>query len=205
MAGNEDPTRAGFTSVTLEGSIIRLEPMRLEHAPLFWEAARGALEEIFRWYPWSMRTKDDFTRYVERVLAEQENGASVAFATVAQESGEVVGGTRFMNIDATNRHVEIGSTWVVPAWQRTGVNTEAKYLMLRQAFESWGCARVEFKTDALNQQSRKAILRLGAKEEGRFRKHVITWSGRVRDSVYFSIVDSEWPEIKLRLEKRLGR
>ena len=194
-----------FTPVTLDGSIIRLEPMRLEHAPRFWEAARGALEEIFRWYPWSMRTKDDFTRYVERVLAEQEKGLSVAFATVARESGEVVGGTRFMNIDATNRHVEIGSTWIVPAWQRTAVNTEAKYLMLQHAFESWGCSRVELKTDALNQQSRRAILRLGAKEEGRFRKHVITWSGRVRDSVYFSIVDTEWPEIKLKLEKRLGR
>jgi N-acetyltransferase len=204
VAGNEDPTTAGFTAVTLEGSVIRLQPMRLEHAPLFWEAAGGALEEIFRWYPWSMRTKEDFTRYVERVLAEQKAGLSVAFTTVMRESREVVGSTRFMNIDATNRHVEIGSTWIVPAWQRTGVNTEAKYLMLRHAFESWGCSRVELKTDALNQQSRKAILRLGAKEEGRFRKHVITWSGRVRDSVYFSIVDTEWPEVKLRLEKRLG-
>jgi N-acetyltransferase len=195
---------ARFTPITLEGSVIRLEPLRLEHAPLFWEAARGAHEEIFRWYPWSMRTAVDFTQYVERVLAEQNSGLSVAFATVVRDSDQVVGSTRFMNLDATNRHVEIGSTWIIPAWQRTGVNTEAKYLMLRHAFESWGCLRVELKTDALNQQSRKAILRLGAKEEGRFRKHVITWSGRVRDSVYFSIVDTEWPEVKARLEKRLG-
>jgi N-acetyltransferase len=206
---DERPTTHGgaprFTPVTLEGGVIRLEPMRSEHASLFWEVARGAHEQIFRWFPWSMRTKDDFTRYVERVLAEQEKALSVAFATVVRESGEIVGSTRFMNIDATNRHVEIGSTWIVPAWQRTAVNTEAKYLMLREAFESWGCLRVELKTDALNQQSRAAILRLGAKEEGTFRKHVITSSGRVRDSVYFSIVDTEWPEVKARLEKRLGR
>jgi len=206
---NERPTTEGgapkFTSVTLEGGVIRLEPMRLEHAARFWEAARGAHEEIFRWFPWSMKTMEDFALNVERVLAEQEKGLSVAFATVVRESGEIVGSTRFMNIDAANRHVEIGSTWIVPAWQRTAVNTEAKYLMLRQAFEPWGCLRVELKTDALNEQSRAAILRLGAKEEGTFRKHVITSSGRVRDSVYFSIVDTEWPEIKLRLEKRLKR
>jgi N-acetyltransferase len=194
-----------FTPITLEGRVIRLEPMRLEHAPLFWQAAGGAHEEIFRWYPWSMRTAVDFTQYVERVLAEQSAGLSMAFATVLRESGEVVGSTRFMNVDAANRRAEIGSTWIIPAWQRTGVNTEAKYLMLRHAFESWGCLRVELKTDALNQQSRSAILRLGAKEEGRLRKHVITWSGRVRDSVYFSILDTEWPEVKAKLEKRLGR
>jgi RimJ/RimL family protein N-acetyltransferase len=205
MAGNEGPTGTRFAPITLDGSVIRLEPMRREHGPRFWEAARGAHEEIFQWYPWSMRTEDDFRHYVERVLAEQEKGLSVAFATVLRESGEIAGGTRFMNIDPANRHVEIGSTWIVPAWQRTGVDTEAKYLMLRHAFESWGCSRVELKTDALNQQSRKAILRLGAKEEGRFRKHVITWSGRVRDSIYFSIVDTEWPEIKRRLEERLRR
>jgi RimJ/RimL family protein N-acetyltransferase len=206
---NERPTTEGgaprFTPVTLEGGVIRLEPMRLEHAQLFWEAARGAHEEIFRWFPWSVKTMEDFTLNVERVLAEQEKGLSVAFATVARGSGQIVGSTRFMNIDATNRHVEIGSTWIVPARQRTAVNTEAKYLMLRQAFEAWGCLRVELKTDALNQQSRTAILRLGAKEEGTFRKHVITSSGRVRDSVYFSIVDTEWPEVKARLEKRLVR
>jgi RimJ/RimL family protein N-acetyltransferase len=206
---NERPTTEGgapgFTPLTLEGSVIRLEPMRLEHAPLFWEAARGAREETFRWFPWSMSRMDDFTLYVQRVLAEQEKGLSVAFATVVRESGQIVGSTRFMNIDAANRHLEIGSTWIVPAWQRTAVNAEAKYLMLRQAFEAWGCLRVELRTDALNQQSRTAILRLGAKEEGTFRKHVITSSGRVRDSVYFSIVDTEWPGVKARLEKRLER
>ncbi len=107
-----------------------------------------------------------------------------------------------MNMDPPNRHVEIGSTWIAPEWQRTAVNTEAKYLMLRHAFENWNCLRVELKTDALNHRSRKAILRLGAREEGTFRKHMVTATGRVRDSVYFSIVDTEWPEIKLKLEHR---
>jgi N-acetyltransferase len=151
-----------------------------------------------------MRTVDDFGRYVDRVLAEQEKGTSVGFATVLKESGQVVGSTRFMNMDPPNRRVEIGSTWIAPQWQRTAVNTEAKYLMLRHAFEKWNCLRVELKTDALNHRSRKAILRLGAREEGTFRKHMVTWTGRVRDSVYFSIVDTEWPEIKAKLEHRSG-
>ena len=109
-----------------------------------------------------------------------------------------------MNIDRANRRVEIGSTWIAPAWQRTAVNTEAKYLMLRHAFEVWQCVRVELKTDALNQKSRNAILRIGAKEEGTLRKHLITWTGRIRDSVYFSILDSEWPEVKQKLEAKLA-
>jgi RimJ/RimL family protein N-acetyltransferase len=104
-----------------------------------------------------------------------------------------------MNIDRANRRVEIGSTWIAPPWQRTAVNTEAKYLMLRHAFEVWGCMRVELKTDALNQKSRNAILRTGAKEEGTLRRHTLTWTGRVRDTVYFSILDNEWPEVKERL------
>jgi RimJ/RimL family protein N-acetyltransferase len=107
-----------------------------------------------------------------------------------------------MNIDRTNRRVEIGSTWIAPAWQRTAVNTEAKYLMLRHAFEVWNCFRVELKTDGLNQRSRNAILRIGAKEEGTLRKHLITWTGRVRDTVYFSILDTEWPEVKFALEQK---
>jgi N-acetyltransferase len=110
-----------------------------------------------------------------------------------------------MNIDRSNRRVEIGSTWIAPAWQRTAVNTEAKYQMLRHAFEVWKCFRVELKTDALNQKSRNAILRIGAKEEGTLRRHVVTWTGRVRDSVYFSILDSEWPEVKSALEAKLAK
>lgn len=162
-------------------------------------------EELFRWIPYTMRSVEDSARFVEQVLAEHKRGISVPFATTERKSGQVVGSTRYMSIDAVNRHVEIGSTWIAPAWQRTAVNTEAKYLMLRHAFEVWKCMRVEFKTDSLNDKSRKAIARLGAKEEGMFRNHMVTWSGRIRHSVYFSIVDSEWPEVKSRLEARLAQ
>ena len=191
------------TPLTLEGSVVRLEPLRPDHARIFWEAARDSLDDIFRWIPYAVKTPEDFEKIVARAMAEQERGESVVFATVARQSSAVIGSTRFMNIDRANRRVEIGSTWIVPAWQRTAVNTEAKYLMLRHAFETWGCARVELKTDALNQKSRNAILRLGAKEEGTLRRHVVTWTGRIRDSVYFSILDSEWPEVKAALESRM--
>jgi N-acetyltransferase len=191
------------TPVTLEGSAVRLEPIRREHAEIFWEAAKDSLDDIFQWIPYRMQTREDFQHLVEKIFEEQERGESVAFATVERASGKVIGSTRFMNIDRANRRVEIGSTWIIPAWQRTTVNTEAKFLMLRHAFEEWRCIRVELKTDALNQKSRNAILRIGAKEEGTLRKHVITWTGRARDSVYFSILDSEWLEMKARLEQKL--
>ena len=188
------------TPLTLEGSVVRLDPIRPQHAALFWEVAKGSLEDIFRWIPYSRKTREDFERVVAHAQREQERGESVVFATVERTSGQVIGSTRFMNIDRANRHLEIGSTWIVPRWQRTAVNTEAKYLMLRHAFEVWGAIRVELKTDALNQTSRNAILRLGAKEEGTLRKHIITHSGRIRDTVYFSILDSEWPEIKSKMD-----
>ena len=193
------------TPVTLEGSVVRLEPIRREHAELFWQVAQDALDEIFRWIPYRMQTPEDFKNLVEKALTEKERGESVVFATIERNSGRVIGSTRFMNIDRVNRRVEIGSTWIAPSWQRTGVNTEAKYLMLRHAFEVWKCMRVELKTDALNQRSRNAILRIGAKEEGTLRKHLITWTGRVRDTVYFSILDTEWPEVKESLERRLAK
>ena len=193
------------TPFTLEGRVVRLEPLLREHAELFWKAAHDALEDIFRWFPYRMQSREDFERVVETAHAEQQRGESIVFATVERQSGRVIGSTRFMNIDRANRRVEIGSTWIAPAWQRTAVNTEAKYLMLRHAFEVWQCFRVELKTDALNQKSRNAILRIGAKDEGTLRKHLVTWTGRIRDSVYFSILDSEWPEVKARLEDRLAR
>lgn len=186
--------------ITLEGTVVRLEPIRREHADLFWEIAKNDLDDIFRWIPYPMQTRDDFRRLINKIFDEQDRGESVAFATVLRSSGQVIGSTRFMNIDRANRHVEIGSTWIAKPWQRTAVNTEAKYLMLRHAFEVWKCFRVELKTDALNEKSRQAILRIGAKEEGTLRRHVVTWTGRVRDSVYFSILDSEWLEAKARLE-----
>jgi RimJ/RimL family protein N-acetyltransferase len=187
----------------LEGSSVRLEPLRPEHAPMLWAVARDHLTDLFRWIPYRLKSLEDFQAFNRQVLDEQARGLSVPFATVERFSEQIVGTTRFMNMDLANRKVEIGSTWIAPRWQRTVVNTEAKYLMLRHAFEVWQCLRVELKTDALNQRSRQAILRLGAKEEGALRKHMLTYDGRQRDSVYFSILDTEWPEVKTRLQSKL--
>jgi RimJ/RimL family protein N-acetyltransferase len=190
---------------TLESTIVRLEPLRRDHAGLFWDIAKNDLEDIFRWIPYPMQTREDFEKLIDKAFEEQERGESIVFATVEKKSGRTIGSTRFMNIDRVNRRVEIGSTWIAPAWQRTAINTEAKYLMFRQAFEIWKCIRVELKTDALNHRSRNAILRIGAKEEGTLRRHLITWTGRVRDTVYFSVLDSEWPDVKARLESIRGK
>ena len=141
------------TPLTLEGTVVRLESLCREHAELFWEVAKDAVDDIFRWIPYSIKTREDFQQVVDKALAEQERGESVVFATVERASGQVIGSTRFMNIDRANRRVEIGWTWIAPAWQRTAVNTEAKFLMLRHTFEVWQCIRVELKTDALNQKS----------------------------------------------------
>jgi N-acetyltransferase len=192
------------TPVTLEGTVVRLEPLRPEHGAEMWDVAKDHADEIFQWIPYRMKSREDIQAAVNKALVEQDRGESVPFATVEHNSGKIIGGTRFMNIDRANWRVEIGSTWIAPAWQRTAMNTEAKYLMLRHAFEVWKCFRVELKTDALNQKSRNAILRIGAKEEGTLRRHVVTWTGRVRDSVYFSILDSEWPQVKKSLETKLA-
>jgi RimJ/RimL family protein N-acetyltransferase len=190
--------------IMLEGTAVRLEPLRLEHAPLLWDIVKEDVSETFRWLPYPLARPEDFRREVEKALAELQRGESVPFATVERTSGRVIGSTRYMNIDVTNRRVEIGSTWIAPAWQQTAINTEAKYLMIRHAFEQWGCLRVELKTDALNQKSRNAIRRIGAKEEGILRQSLITHTGRVRDTVYFSILDKEWPEVKARLEEKIA-
>ena len=190
--------------LTLQGAVVRLEPLRHEHVELFWEVAKSDLDDIFRWIPYSMKTPEDFRGVIAKAFQEQDRGESIVFATVEQNSGRAIGSTRFMNIDRVNRRVEIGSTWIAPPWQRTAVNTEAKYLMLRHAFEVWKCMRVELKTDALNTKSRNAILRIGAKEEGTLRRHLLTHTGRVRDTVYFSILDDEWPEVKAKLEARIS-
>jgi len=151
-----------------------------------------------------VRSPDEMHGYVQDALDDQRRGTALPFATLLKGSGQVVGSTRYANMDLKNRRVEIGWTWVARPWQRSAVNTEAKYLMLRHAFEVMGCFRVELKTDVLNERSRNAIQRIGAKQEGVFRRHVLTHTGRVRDTVYFSILDSEWPDVKSRLETRLA-
>jgi len=188
---------------TLEGAYVRLEPLRSEHAPMLWEIAKDHLQELFQWIPYRLESLEDFREFNRHVLDEQQRGLTVPFATFERSSRQIAGTTRFMNMDLANRKVEIGSTWIAPRWQRTVVNTEAKYLMMRHAFETWGCLRVELKTDSRIQRSREAILRLGAKEEGTLRKHMLTWDNRQRDSVYFSILDTEWPGVKKRLERKM--
>jgi len=189
--------------VTLEREAVRLVPLSREHIPLLWEAAKNDLADIFRWMPYRVQNYADVEQMVLKALDEQNRGLSLPFATVERTSGTVVGSTRFMNIDAPNRRVEIGSTWIAPAWQRTAINTEAKYLMLSHAFDQWGCIRVELKADALNMKSRNAILRIGAKEEGTLRHHMITHSGRLRDTVYFSILKFEWPHVRCRMAEKI--
>ena len=188
---------------SLDGTHVRLDPLHPEHAPLLWEIVKEDLDDMFRWIPYRLQSLQDFEAFNRQVLDEQKRGLSIPFATFERGANRVVGTTRYMNMDLANRKVEIGSTWIAPPWQKTVINTEAKYLMLRHAFEVWKCLRVELKTDAMNQRSRQAILRLGAKEEGTLRKHMLTWNGRQRDSVYFSILDTEWPGVKAELERKL--
>lgn len=189
--------------VILEGRHARLVPMTPEHLPALWRA--GGDPELWRWTVSQVHGEDDMRRYVEEALAARAQGTALPFVTTDAASGEVVGSTRFGNADAHHRRVEIGWTWIARPFQRTAVNTEAKYLMLRHAFEALGCIRVELKTDALNERSRRAIQRIGGREEGILRKHMLTDHGRVRDTVYFSIVDDEWPQAKARLEEMLAR
>jgi N-acetyltransferase len=188
--------------ITLEGRMVRLEPLSLSHHKQL--CAAGLDFDLWRWTTQNVRTPDDMRAYIEQALAEMARGTSLPFATIDLASGKAIGSTRYLNIDVSNLRLEIGATWLAKKWQRTGANTEAKYLMLRHAFEKLGCIRVELKTDSLNLQSREAILRLGAKEEGLLRNHMLTWTGRIRHTVYYSIIDSEWPEMKARLEERLA-
>jgi N-acetyltransferase len=197
-------TTPAISPFSLEGRHVRLDPLRPEHASVLWEIAKDHLADLFQWIPYRLQSLEDFEKFNRQVLDEQVRELTVPFATVERASNAVVGTTRFMNMDLANRKVEIGSTWIAPPWQRTVVNTEAKYLMLRHAFEVWKCLRVELKTDALNLRSRQAILRLGAREEGTLRKQMLTYDGRQRDSVYFSILDTEWPEVKGRLLSKLS-
>jgi N-acetyltransferase len=192
-----------FETVVLEGSHVRLEPLSMAHLPRLVEI--GLAGDIFRWYPRPIRTPEQMQAFVAAALGEQQAGTSLPFATIERRAGRAVGCTRFMNIDRPNRHVEIGGTWIAPAWQRTAVNTEAKYLMLRCAFDTWGCNRVGLKTDSLNEPSRRAIARIGAKQEGILRNHMVTASGRLRHSVYFSVIREEWAEVKADLENKLAR
>jgi RimJ/RimL family protein N-acetyltransferase len=187
--------------LTLEGRHVRLEPLSLAHL----EGLAQVLDAtLLQWFSRPATNAAELREFIEAALDEQRRGRSVPFATIDRASGRTIGSTRFANIDTANRRAEIGWTWIGRAWQRTAINTEAKLLMLEHAFERCGAIRVEFKTDSRNTQSRAALTRLGATEEGYFRNHMVTASGRYRQSVWFSIIDSEWPMIKQRLTHGLA-
>lgn len=189
--------------VTLEGKRVRLEPMRSDHLDALTQA--GAFEELWKWTRTYAHTPESMKEYVDEALSDAAKGAALPFVTIDKETAKVIGSTRFANFDIPNRHVEIGWTWITPTYQRTYVNSEAKYLMLTHAFEVWKCARVELKTDVLNTKSRSAMLRMGATEEGALRKHVLAYNDRWRDTIYYSVLDTEWREVKARLRGFIDR
>lgn len=203
----ESPAPRAVRPVTLEGTHVRLEPLAPRHFEALVEV--GLDEALWRWTPNVLRSREDLVRYLEGALDEARRGMSLPFATVARgaagDCDTVVGSTRFGNVALEHHRVEIGWTWIARPWQRSAVNTEAKLLMLRHAFGALGCRRVELKTDALNERSRAAIARLGAREEGTLRRHILTSTGRMRDTVYFSITDDEWPSVEAGLVQRLAR
>ena len=188
--------------VTLEGQQTRLEPLSLAHHKALLTAAGDG--ELWNSSVTLVPNRDTMTGYIEAALTAQTRGSELPFVVIRKSSGKVVGTTRFYEIDPNDRRLAIGYTWLSVSAQRTAVNTEAKLLLLTHAFEFWKFNRVEFITDVLNQQSRLAILRLGAKEEGILRSHMVMPNGRIRDSVCFSIIADEWPEVKAGLTTRLA-
>ncbi|MET0342732.1 MAG: GNAT family protein [Polyangiales bacterium] len=185
--------------MTLQGERVTLEALRTDHAEALVAAAADG--ELWNSQVTVVPGPDTVHAYIARVLAAQERGTALPYATVVQ--GRVVGSTRLWKIDHDNRKLEIGGTWLAASWQRSFVNTEAKFLMLRHAFEALRCVRVQFTTDETNARSRDAILRLGATLEGRLRNERIMPDGRLRTSLRFSIIESEWPEVRARLLARL--
>ena len=192
-----------FSSCSLDGDVVRLEPLTEAHWPGL--LAIGLDPAIWRWTVDAVESEADLRSWFDAALDVQAKGAAIVFATVERGSGRVAGSTRFGNLDAENRRAEIGWTWLGVPWQRTATNTEAKFLMLRQAFDEWRLARVELKTDALNEASRRAIRRIGAREEGLFRRYQVSQGGRLRDTAWYAITDLDWPAVRRHLEELLGR
>ena len=187
----------------LEGEHVRLEPLRLEH--LAGLTVAGADPGIWTWMPADGSTPEGMQAIVETALAGHGARSMVPLVTVERATGRVVGSSRYLNLAPADLRLEIGWTWIDPAFQRTRVNSEAKLLMLGHAFDTLGCRRVELKTDALNERSRAAILGIGATFEGIFRKHMVMARGRARNTAYYSIVDDERPAIRARLQERLAK
>ena len=187
--------------VILTGKIVELRPLGPEHANDL-GAAVGQLWELS--YT-NVPKPENLRAYIEVALDEQRRGLSLPFVIIERATGRILGSTRYGNISREHRRVEIGWTWITEEKQRSAVNTEMKYQLLQYAFETLGCNRVELKTDLLNERSQRAIARIGATKEGVFRRHMIMPNGRVRDTVYFSVIADEWPQVKTRLEGMMAR
>ncbi|MDQ3672628.1 MAG: GNAT family N-acetyltransferase [Actinomycetota bacterium] len=181
---------------------MRLEPLSLEHENALWEASRD--ERTWRWLSVTRpRTPQEWQGWIDQALAAAESGAEIPLVTLCH--GEVVGSTRFLALRPEHRSVEIGWTWLHPSAWSSGANVEAKLLQLEHAFEAWGCRRVELKTDALNERSRRALEALGGTFEGIHRKHMLVRAGENRDSAWYSVTDDDWPVVRAHLEARLVR
>src|SRR5438309_6786683 len=188
--------------VVLEGRHVRLEPLRPGHAEDLTQAAADA--DIWRWLPVQVGGRADLERWLAEAVAAESAGAEYPFAVIDRAGGRAVGSTRYMDLSREHRGVEVGWTWYSREAQGTAVNPEAKFLLLKHAFEDWGAIRLFLKTDSLNERSRAAILKLGAKYEGDLRNHRIRPDGSYRHSSYYSVLDSEWPAVKRALEERLA-
>ena len=190
-----------WTVPILEGRIVRLEPMTSEHEEELWLASRDP--RTWRWLNVVQpRTREEWSAWMEQALRAVEAGTEIPLVTVRER--DVVGSTRFLALRPEHRSVEIGWTWLHPSAWGTGANVEAKLLQMRHAFETWGCRRVELKTDALNERARGALEALGATFEGIHRKHMLVRGGESRDSAWYSVVDDEWPGVRALLESRLA-
>ena len=194
---------SGRLAIPLAGELVALEPLEPEHADDLWAAAQAP--EIWRWLAHVGSTRENFDRWLELSLGAHREGREGVFVSRDQRSGDVVGSTRFLAVRPADRVVEIGWTWLNPAAWRSGVNVEQKLLMLAHAFEALGCVRVELKTDARNERSRAAMAAIPAQFEGIMRNHMIVPDVGLRDSAYFSVIDTEWPAVRANLERRLSR
>jgi RimJ/RimL family protein N-acetyltransferase len=191
--------------ITLMGQVARLEPLQMKHAAALFEASRES-SNLWQFMPVGQpRSVEQMEPHVAKALQLQQQGESLPFVIIDLASGRVAGETRYVNIKAQDRGLEIGATWLAPSFQRTGINTECKYLLLCHAFEQQGVIRVQFKTHHLNLQSQRAIERLGAVKEGILRNCKIMPDGSYRHSVYYSIIESEWPQVKAGLEAKMRR